>query len=107
MGDLGRNEAVARIAPSVLAHFGQRGLVDFRTLPGRPPVLFITIQLLTAPAGPSDLTTLWSLANDAGFHVERGWDFDAILAVEISLDAPLSEAGGIVLPFRRPRADDA
>jgi hypothetical protein len=105
MGDLGRNEAVARIAPVVLAHFGHRGLVDFRTMPGPPPMLFVTIELSAARSCPSDLTTLWSLAHDAGFRVARGWDFDAILAIEVSLDAASPGTGGVVLPFRRPRAD--
>ncbi len=98
----GNNEAPARIAPTVLAHFGHRGLIDFRTLPTNPPVLLVSIQLLAARSRPDDLNILWSLANDAGFHVERGWDFDDILAIEVSLNTPPSTADSVVLPFRRP-----
>jgi hypothetical protein len=101
---LSSEAAIARIAPTVLEHFGHRGLVNFHMLHTEPPALAISVELLGEARNAEDLNLLRCLAEAAGLRVERSCVYEEILWVEVSLEAFQPALRGLVLPFRKPAA---
>jgi hypothetical protein len=96
------NAAIARIAPDVIAYFGERCAIDFSVAPDAPALLIISVQFLTEHSRPDDLLVLHSLATQAGLDVRQGCIYDQIAWIEASIRSLSRASDRVVIPFRKP-----